>query len=66
MKNIFFVAVFLITSFGFSQNIDENKLNELANTISINGCNCVKQVQSSNGDWMDAVQSCFVESFKKN
>ncbi|MBC5834106.1 hypothetical protein G6N05_04345 [Flavobacterium sp. F372] len=66
MKNIILLAVFLITSLGFSQNIDENKLKELANTISVNGCNCVKQVQSSNGDWVDSVQSCFVESFKKN
>ena len=66
MKNIILVAVFIISSFSFSQNIDENKLKELENTISENGCNCVKQVQSSNGDWLDSVQSCFVESFKKN
>lgn len=66
MKNIILVAVFIISSFSFSQNIDENKLKELENTISENGCNYVKQVQSSNGDWLDSVQSCFVESFKKN
>lgn len=66
MNKIILLAVFFINAFGFSQNVDTEKLNQLSNTISENGCNCVQQIKISNGDWINSIENCFVESFKKN
>lgn len=66
MKKLFIVLISLTSTLLFSQNVDTEKLNQLSNTISENGCNCVQQIKISNGDWINSIENCFVESFKKN
>lgn len=66
MKNIFFVAVFLITSFGFSQNVDDKKIEQLSTIISEETCNCVQKSKEKDENWFDSIENCFLESFQKN
>ncbi|MBC5834107.1 hypothetical protein G6N05_04350 [Flavobacterium sp. F372] len=66
MRNIFLAIFFLITTFGFSQNIDEKKLEKLSNSLSESTCNCVQRSNKANGEWMDAIYSCYLNAFKEN
>ena len=66
MRKIFLSAVFLINTIGFSQNIDDAKFNQLSKIISENTCDCVQQAKKNNGEWIETIEPCLVESFKKN
>ena len=66
MKVIFILVVFLITTFGFSQNVDEIKLKQLGNSLSESTCNCVEKSNKANGEWMDAIYSCYLNAFQIN
>ena len=66
MKVIFILVVFLITTFGFSQNVDEIKLKQLGNGLSESTCNCVEKSNKANGEWMDAIYSCYLNAFQIN
>ena len=66
MKVIFILVVFLITTFGFSQNVDEIKLKQLGNSLSESTCNCVEKSNKANGEWMDAIYSCYLNAFQTN
>lgn len=66
MRIIFTLVFFLITTFGFSQNVDENKLKQLANSLSESTCNCVQRSNKANGEWMDAIYSCYLKAFQEN
>lgn len=66
MRIIFTLVFFLITTFGFSQNVDEYKLKQVANSLSESTCNCVQKSNKANGEWMDAIYSCYLNAFQEN
>lgn len=61
------VSVFSSISFlGFSQNVDQEKLEQLSNSLSEETCNCVQKSDKEDGLWMDAIFECYLTSFKRN
>lgn len=66
MNKIILLAFLLINTLSFSQYIDETELNQLSNKIAEETCDCVQNSNQEDGAWKDAVNSCFLDSFKKN
>lgn len=66
MIKIFLLAFFLITTFGFSQYVDEKKMEQLSTVISEETCNCVQKIKEKDENWIDSIENCFLESFKRN
>lgn len=66
MKIFFIVFISLTSSLLSSQNVDEEKLEQLSTAISEETCSCVQKIKEKDGDWVNSTETCFLESFKKN
>ncbi len=66
MKKIILLAFLIINNLGFSQTVNQEKLDQLSITISEGTCNCVHEIKNNNGDWVNSIEGCFLESFEKN